>query len=215
MVKEFYERTKLPTSLISYFLALIPKIDNLQKLGDFRPISLLGCLYKILAKLLASRLRKVMDLIIGLYQSAFLAKRNILDGVIVINEAVDYARKSGKECFILKVDFEKAYDSVNWKFLDYMMGRFGLCNKWRSWIRKCIFNGNLSVLVNGSPTEEVQIQKGLKQGDPLTSFLFLLVAEGLNGLMRSAVSKKKFKGFQVGRGETELSILKYVDDTCG
>jgi hypothetical protein len=79
-----------------------------------------------------------------------------------------------------------------------MMRRFGFGNKWIEWMKACVFAGNLSVLVNGSPTSEINIHRGLKQGDPLAPFLFLLVAEGFAGLMRSAVEKNLFKGFGVG-----------------
>lgn len=115
--------------------------------------------------------------------------------------------------YSLKVDFAKAYDSVNRNFLDYMMGRFGMDGKWRMWIKECIFKGDLSTLVNGTPSEEVKIQKGLKQGDPLAPFLFLMVAEGLTGLMRNAVNLGMFKGFKVGSGGEKVSILQYADDT--
>lgn len=94
---------------------------------------------------------------IALNQSAFLPQRYILDGAVIINEAVDFARKVKKECIIVKVDFEKAYDAVNWNFLDYMMHRVGMSGKWRLWIKECVFGDNLSVLVNGSPTEGVKI----------------------------------------------------------
>jgi hypothetical protein len=76
-----------------------------------------------------------------------------------------------------------------------------------------VFAGNLSVLVNGSPTSEINIQRGLKQGDPLAPFLFLLVAEGFAGLMRSAVEKNLFKGFRVGTEGLVISHLQYADDT--
>jgi hypothetical protein len=146
-------------------------------------------------------------------QSAFLKGRYLVDGVMIVNEVVDMTKKSGKDCLILKVDFEKAYDSVDWQFLDYMLGRFGFSAHWRSWIRACVFSGSMSILVNGSPTEEINIQCGLKQGDPLAPFLFLLVAEGLGGMMRRAVEIGRFNGFRVGRNGVVLSHLQYADDT--
>jgi hypothetical protein len=111
------------------------------------------------------------------------------------------------------VDFEKAYDSVEWSFLDYMLRRFGFCEKWIDWIRACVFSGNMSVLVNGSPTEEINIQRGLKQGDPLAPFLFLIVAEGLGGLMKKAVATNRFHGFRIGDNGLCISHLQYADDT--
>ncbi|PNX65871.1 cytochrome p450, partial [Trifolium pratense] len=165
------------------------------------------------SKVLASRLARVIGTLIPKTQSAFLKGRQLVDGVVAINEAIDFAKKSGKECMILKVDFEKAYDSVDWGFLDYMLGRFGFSPKWRAWMKSCVCGGNLSVLVNGCPTEEIQIRRGLKQGDPLAPLLFILVVEGLGGLMRRAVEVNKFRPFLVGGVEVPVSLLQYADDT--
>ncbi|MCI32546.1 RNA-directed DNA polymerase (Reverse transcriptase), partial [Trifolium medium] len=95
-----------------------------------------------------------MDKLISRNQSAFIKGRHLVHEVVAVNEIIDLAKKSGQECLIFKVDFEKAYDSVSWSFLEYMMRRFGFGEKWRSWIRACVFSGHLSVLVNGCPTEE-------------------------------------------------------------
>jgi hypothetical protein len=136
-----------------------------------------------------------------------------VDGVLVANEVVDWVKKANIDCLIFKVDFEKAYDSVEWGFLEYMLYRFGFSDKWIEWIRVCVFADNLSVLVNGSPTKEIHIQKGLKQGDPLAPFLFLIVAEGFSGVMRRVVELGSFKGIMVGRDPVLISHLQYADDT--
>jgi hypothetical protein len=155
----------------------------------------------------------VIDSLIASNQSAFIKGRNLVDSVVVVNEVVELAKKSRKECLIFKVDFEKAYDSVDWGFLEYMLHRFGFCSKWIDWIRACVFAGNLSVLVNGCPTSKINIQRGLKQGDPLAPFLFLLVVEGFSGVMRKAVEVNLFKGFTIGRSSVVISHLQYADDT--
>jgi hypothetical protein len=136
-----------------------------------------------------------------------------VDGVLVINELVDSARRQRKQCLIFKVDFEKAYDSVDWGFLEYMLRRFGFSEVWIGWIRACVFGGNLSVLINGSLTREISIQRGLKQGDPLAPFLFLLVAEGFGGAMKRAGDLGLFKGFDIGGDGPSISHLQYADDT--
>ncbi|GAU24549.1 hypothetical protein TSUD_148900 [Trifolium subterraneum] len=213
MFDQFHGNSCLPKSLLSYFVALIPKVSSPCSLPDFRPISLLGCLYKLIAKVLAKRLAKVMDSVIASNQSAFIKGRNLVDSVLVVNEVVDSAKKSKKECLIFKVDFEKAYDSVDWGFLEYMLRRCGFSEKWIGWMRACVFAGNLSVLVNGSPTSEINIQRGLKQGDPLAPFLFLLVVEGFGGVMRRAVDVNLFHVFSIGREPVVISHLQYADDT--
>jgi hypothetical protein len=137
----------------------------------------------------------------------------LADGVLVINEIVDFAKKSNEECLILKVDFEKAYDSVDWGFLVYMMRRLGFCGKWIEWMKACVCGGSMSILVNGSPTEEINIQRGLKQGDPLAPFLFLVVAEGFSGLMSNVVCLNLFQGFKFKEDGKVYSHLQYADDT--
>jgi hypothetical protein len=125
MFDQFHGIRTLPKSFTSYFVGLIPKINSPFSLGDFRSISLLGSLYKIVAKVLTARLARVMDRLVAPTQSTFLKERQLVDGVVVVNEVVDMAKRSGRSCLILKVDFEKAYDSVEWSFLAYMMDRFG------------------------------------------------------------------------------------------
>ncbi|XP_057443259.1 uncharacterized protein LOC130735191 [Lotus japonicus] len=115
---------------------------------------------------------------------------------------------------VFKVDYEKAYDSVNWNFLLYMMRRMNFDVRWIRWIRVCISSSTLSVLVNGSPTEEFKMEKGLRQGDPMAPFLFLNVAEGLNGLLKHAVALEKYKPYKVGdENPISISLLQFANDT--
>ncbi|GKV50170.1 hypothetical protein SLEP1_g56883 [Rubroshorea leprosula] len=126
------------------------------------PISLIGSLYKIVAKLLASRLRSVIADIIGEHQLAFIEGRHLCEGVVTANEIIDKAKRKKKKSFVFKVDFEKAFDKVNWNFLDYMMVRLGFNEIWRKWIMECLQTSLLSVLVNGSPSKQFPVSRGLK-----------------------------------------------------
>jgi len=111
------------------------------------------------------------------------------------------------------VDFEKAYDSVRWEFLYDMMRKMGFHMKWISWIQGCLESASISVLVNESPTDEFKPERGLRQGDPLAPFPFLIVAEGLTGLVRQAIKANFLSGLRIGRKEVEISILQFADDT--
>jgi hypothetical protein len=212
-VSEFHRNGKLAKGINSTFIALIPKIDNPQRLNDFRPISLVGSLYKILAKVLANRLRLVIGSVVSESQTAFVRDRQILDGVLIANEAVDEARRSKKELMLFKVDFEKAYDFVDWGYLDGVMGKMSFPVMWRKWIKECVCTATALILVNGSPTEEFPLERGLRQGDPLSPFLFLFAAEGLNVLMESVVERNLFTGYSIGEQDpVSVSHLQFADD---
>ncbi|XP_045810560.1 uncharacterized protein LOC123905002 [Trifolium pratense] len=176
---DFHRNGRLTKGINATFIALIPKTDNPQRLNDFRPISLVGSLYKILAKVLANRLRQVIGSVISESQTAFVKNRQILDGILITNEIVDEARKSKKDLMLFKVDFEKAYDSVDW-----------------------------------GPTDEFPLRRGLRQGDPISTFLFLLAAEGLSVLMEAMVARNLFTGYSIGGQESiRVSHLQFADDT--
>jgi len=213
-VSEFHRNGKLSKGINATFIALIPKVDCPQKLNFFRPISLVGSLYKILAKLLANRLRGVIGSVVSESQSAFVKNKQILDGILIANEVVNEACQSKKELMLFKVDFEKAYDSVDWGCLDSVLGRMAFPVLWRKWIRECVCTATASVLVNGSPIDEFPLKRGLRQGDPLSPFLFLLAAEGLNIVMKSLVEAQLFSGYSIGDvNPVGVSHLQFADDT--
>jgi len=124
-VNEFADRGSWPRGSNASFICLVPKVDNPQQLSDFKPISLVGCLYKIISKVLSLRLKKVMTKLIDIRQSVFLEGRGLLDSVLVANEVLKEVKWRKKSCVYFKVDYEKAYDFVSWDFLYYMLGRLG------------------------------------------------------------------------------------------
>jgi hypothetical protein len=143
---EFFENAKLLNAFTAYFLTLIPKKDYPRALSVDRPICLINSMYKVLSKILAGRLKQVLGKLISKVQSAFLPNRQILDGVLVVNELLDLAKRRKDKRLRFKVDFERAYDTVNWNFLDYMMVRMGFDEGWMRWIRACVFQSSMSVL---------------------------------------------------------------------
>ncbi|GJZ57684.1 putative RNA-directed DNA polymerase, eukaryota, reverse transcriptase zinc-binding domain protein [Tanacetum coccineum] len=113
---------------------------------------------------------------------------------------------------LFKVDFEKAFDSVNWNFLLDIMRRIGFGSKWRNWIAYCLSSASISILINGSPAKEFKLEKGLRQGDPLSPFLFLIVAEALQVSILEACNKGFYKGIFLADSDTNISLLQYADD---
>ncbi|GJV10924.1 cysteine-rich receptor-like protein kinase [Tanacetum coccineum] len=132
---------------------------------------------QVISKLLASRLAKVIDTIIGPNQSSFIKGRQILDGCLIVNEIIRMASlEKHKLLTLLSVDFEKAFDSVNWGFILDIMRQMGFGFKWRKWISSCLSSASISVLINGSPSKEFKMELALRQGEPLSPLLFLFVA---------------------------------------
>ncbi|GKD29693.1 RNA-directed DNA polymerase, eukaryota, partial [Tanacetum coccineum] len=120
------------------FITLIPKIQDAKVVKDFRPISLIGSVYKIIAKVLANRMSFVMLELISDMQSAFVANRQILDGPFILNELLSWCKHKKLKTMIFKIDFENAFDSVRWDYLDDVLKAFGFGDKWRSWISGCL-----------------------------------------------------------------------------
>lgn len=127
---EFYVNGIFPKGSNASILALIPKVQDPQNLNDYRPISLIGNMYKIVAKLLARRLKGVLPSIIDEQQTTFVEGRHMLHSVLIVNEVVEEAKRFKKPCLVFKADYEKAYNSVSWEFMLYMLKRMGFYSKW-------------------------------------------------------------------------------------
>ncbi|GJZ86428.1 RNA-directed DNA polymerase, eukaryota [Tanacetum coccineum] len=153
-VRDFFVNGHFPKGCNSYFIALIPKIQDAKFIKDFHPISFIGSVYKILAKILANILCLVLPYLISDVQSAFVANRQIFDGPFILNELLSWCKFKKLNEVIFKVDFKKAFDYVKWEYLDETLKAFVFGLKWRNWISSCLNNAMGSVLINGSTTLE-------------------------------------------------------------
>ncbi|KAJ0599248.1 putative RNA-directed DNA polymerase [Helianthus annuus] len=208
----FHETGVINVGCGSSFIALIPKRRDPLGLNDYRPISLVGVVNKVVSKVLANRLKRVLEPIISVSQSAFLSGRSILDGPLVINEVCSWLKKHKKKALLLKIDFEKAYDNISWKFVLDVLSQMGFGSKWCSWIWGILSSARASVLVNGSPTFEFNCEKGMRQGDPISPFLFVVAMEALSCLVSMANEVGVFSGIQLPNDGPNLSHLFFADD---
>ncbi|KAF5471964.1 hypothetical protein F2P56_008721 [Juglans regia] len=198
------------------FIALIPKKKNCTKVSDFRPISLCNVLYKIISKTLASRLKKILPSIISQNQSAFIPGRVISDNVIVAFEALHSmnCKMAGREGYMaMKLDISKAYDRVEWSFLRAALCKIGFDFAWVELVMRCVESVSYSILVNGVPQSEFRPSRGIRQGDPLSPYLFIMCAEALGSMISKGVEEGVISGVPFARGRIRISHLFFADDS--
>ncbi|GJZ15227.1 RNA-directed DNA polymerase, eukaryota [Tanacetum coccineum] len=210
-VEWFFNHDSFSVGCNSSFIALIPKSLDPKLVSDFRPISLIGSVYKVITKILQNRLSFVISDLISDVQSAFLPNRQILDGPFILNDLLARCHFKKQSAMVFKVDFAKAYDSIRWDYLEDVLHSFGFGVKWRSWIKGCLSSSMASILVNGSPTSEFQFHRGLKQGDPLAPYLFILIMESLHLSFSRVIDAGIFTGVRID-ASTMISHLFYADD---
>uniref|UniRef100_A0A803P3V6 Reverse transcriptase n=1 Tax=Cannabis sativa TaxID=3483 RepID=A0A803P3V6_CANSA len=202
-------------SINDTLLCLIPKVKDPTVVSDFRPLSLCNVIYKVISKCLANRMKMSMDKVISENQSAFIKGRQIQDNAILGFESLHCLKKgrfgNGKK-MALKLDMSKAYDRVEWKFLEGMMRSLGYDDRWIAKVMSCVKSVTFSVLLNGEARGHIIPERGLRQGDPLSPFLFLICSEGLSCLINEASRANKIHGLRFGQLEKRLTHLLFADD---
>lgn len=197
-------------------IALIPKVAAPDKANQFRPISLCNSSYKILSKILANRLKSILPLVISENQNAFLQERQIQDNIILAHEAFHHLRNKKKgKCFEagLKMDMNKAFDRVEWDFLRAAMSKMGFADFWIHLVMGCITTVSFSVLLNGKPGKSFTPTRGIRQGDPLSPYLFLIVSEILSINLNRCIESGSIRGVKIARSGPPLSHIFFADDS--
>ena len=200
----------IPPSINRTFITLIPKVKSPVRVSNYRPIALCSILYKLISKVLANRLKIFLPCIISESQSAFQSSKAITDNILVAFETLHHMKnqKSKKGGFMaMKLDMSKAYDRVEWIYLVKIMEKLGFCEKWVSLVLECISTVSYSILVNGEPRGDIRLSRGLRQGDPLSPYLFLLCSERLNRMFQKAAADDGIRGFSLCKRGPKISHL--------
>ena len=206
----------VPEDLNTTFIALIPKIKEPKKVSDFRPISLCNVVYKLIAKVLVNRLKLALPYVVSDSQSAFLSGWLIPNNVLVAFETLHYLKRKTQRklgFMALKLNMSKAYDRVEWEFLERAMIHLGFFGRFVNLIMSCIKTVSFSALLNRVPGGQFKPYRGLRQGDPLSPYLFLICAMGLQGLLHKAESDGVLRGVSICRNGPHVSHLFFTDDS--
>lgn len=184
-------------------------MDSPASIKDYRPISLSNVAYKSISKILAERLKPRLHRILSENQTAFTPGRLITDNVLIAHELMHSLNtKNLKTKFMaLKLDITKAFDKVEWEFLIHVMRKMGFSEVWCNWIHKCISSVSYSVLINGEPTNTITPQRGIRQGDPISPYLYLICTEALSYLIKQAINKQQLHGNRASRRGPAISHL--------
>ncbi len=188
----------------------IPKKTELRTARDLRPISLVHNISKLISKVLATRVQGFLHLLINPHQTAFIKGRHILDNFFCAHFLVHHLHSSKTPAAALKIDFERAFNYVNWTFLKDLLEARGFGDSWLYWIDSLLHSASAAVLLNGVPGKTFNYERGLRQGDPLSPLLFILCIDVLFRMLQMATNAKLLPA--VGMGECCFHTLQFADD---
>nr|GEX14201.1 hypothetical protein [Tanacetum cinerariifolium] len=212
-VKEFSRNGKILGEVNATLIDLIPKIATPSKVSEFRPKACCNIIYKCIRKILTSRIKQGLSKIMNVNQSAFIPRRHIHDIILLAQELMrGYNRRNGPKRCAMQIDIQKAYDTVSWRYLENVLIKFAFPVKMVNWIMACISSSAFFICLNGKVYGYFKGRRGLRQGDPISPYLFTLVIEVFNVIMSKNINESKDYGFHFGCKELQLSHLCFADD---
>lgn len=216
LVRKFFETGEVLESMNDTNIVLIPKKKNPSLLSELRPIALCNVVMKIITKVAANRLKQVLEVVISDTQSAFIPGRLISDNIMIAFEIMHYLKqkKFGKEGFMaLKLDMSKAYDRIEWQFLQEIMVKMGFNNWWTHLIMQCVSSVVYTISHGAHEIGPIKPGRGLRQGDPLSPYLFIICVEGLSSIIKHYERKNWIAGVKICRRAPVLSHMLFADDS--
>ncbi|MFS7917032.1 putative RNA-directed DNA polymerase [Helianthus anomalus] len=212
-VKGFFRNGKLLKEVNATVIALVPKTETPRKVTDFRPIACCNVIYKCISKIIADRIKNSLKYIVNDNQCAFIPERQISDNILLTQELMrNYHRNRGEARCASKIDIQKAYDTVEWEFLKVCLVHFGFPLKMINWIMACVTSTSFSIAVNGDHHGFFEGNRGLRQGDPMSPYLFTLVMEVLTLMISRRVRQNDSFQYHWRCKDVGLTHLCFADD---
>ena len=214
-VQEFFSTGKFVSEVNKTFICLIPKKAGADTFDQLRPISLCNWVYKLVSKILVLRLCPILRGLITPFQAAFVPGRWIAESSVLAHETIQQIRKKkGKGGLLaMKIDMSKAYDRIEWSFLERVLVLNGFHPHFIKIIMHCVSTVSYQVLLNGSPLRAFKPKRGLRQGDPLSPYLFILCSDVLSRLLIKREQEGKIHGIKIATNAPAVSHLMFADDT--
>jgi len=211
-VRYFFSHNSLPRCVNATRVALVPKIENPSCLNDYRPISCCNVLYKCISKLIVHRLKTALADVIGPSQTAFLPGRHISDAILLTQELIhNYHLNNGPARCALKIDLKKAFDTVSWEFILAGLAAIAIPPAMITWITTYITTAHYSISINGESHGFFKASRGIRQGDPLSPYLFVLAMAGLGGIIQQTIQQSTFK-YHWRCKPTGITHICFADD---
>ena len=213
-IQSFFRSGQLLKEVNNSLIVLIPKVKSPSSVNHVRPISLCNTVYKTISKLIVSKIRPILDKLISPAQSAFIPNKWIAENQLIVHELLhSFKRRKVTGGFIaLKIDLQKAYDRVNWKFLQAVLTNFGFHGMFINWVMECVSSVSSSILINGGKSKTIFPTRGLRQGDPLSPYLFILCQEVLSRIIDREHMIVNIKGVKMNMGGPDFTHVMFADD---
>ncbi|GKE36304.1 putative RNA-directed DNA polymerase, eukaryota, reverse transcriptase zinc-binding domain protein, partial [Tanacetum coccineum] len=212
-VQEFFLNGTLLKELNHTIIALIPKVASPLKINDYRPISCCNILFKCISKIISNRIKDSLAMLISSNQYAFVPGRRITDNILLSQELMhNYHLDRGPPRCAFKLDIQKAYDTVDWGFLREILIGFGFHSRMIGWIMECVSSTSFSISINGTLHGYFKGERGLRQGDPMSPYLFTLVMEVLTLMLRRRVRNSDTFTYHPNCSHLNIINLCFADD---
>jgi hypothetical protein len=213
-IQSFFRSGKILKEVNNSLLVLIPKNNCSSSVNHYKPISLCNTVYKAISKIMVSKLRPLLERLVSPCQSAFIPGRWIAENQLIVHELLNsFKKRKVKGGFLaMKLDLQKAYDRRNWHFLRAVLINFGFHERFVTWVMECVSTVSFSALINGGKSKQFVPSKGLRQGDPLSPYLFILCQDVLSQLIERDHLAGTIKGVKMNVGGPDFTNVMFADD---